>query len=140
MHSAAPSNAGLVRLIFEEGWNQQRFGYLADRTAPAIPFHYHGTTTHVVAESLPGLVQSWRDAFPDLEIVIRHLVTEDDLVAVSLVLRGTHEGPWWGVSPSGKRVEVEEMMFFRFEDDVLVEMWEVFDEHGLRAQIRADED
>ncbi len=31
-------------------------------------------------------------------------------------------------------------MFFRFEDDVLVEMWEVFDEHGLRAQIRADED
>ena len=32
-------------------------------------------------------------------------------------------------------ISVEEMMVFRFEGGLLVEMWEVFDEQGLHAQI-----
>ena len=57
------------------------------------------------------------------------------LVSVALTFHGTHLGAWAGIEPSGEVVAVEEMMFFRFEDGTLVEMWEVFDEKGLLAQI-----
>lgn len=131
-------NLEFVRDVFESGWNREDFGFLEGRTAPVIPMHYNGTTTEAAADSLPGLVQFWRSAFPDLEFEIRHLIGEDDLVAVSLIMRGTHRGEWWGIAPSGAAVEVEEMMFFRFDGGTLVEMWEVFDEATLRRQLTAD--
>ena len=73
-------------------------------------------------------------------MTIRHLVAQDDLVAVSLTFQGTHEGTWLGIPGSGRVVTVEEMMFFRFEEGILVEMWEVFDEKGLRDQIEYPRD
>ena len=126
----------LVRRIFEDGWNRASFEFLVDATAASIPFHYNGRTITVTPESLPGVVGEWRRAFPDLAMRIRHLIASDDLVAVALTLCGTQRGEWRGSAPTGKRVAVEEMMFFRFHDGLLVEMWEVFDEAGLEAQLR----
>lgn len=131
-----PSNANLVAEIFEAGWNREEYEFL-ERVAPVVPFHYNGTTTQVTPESLPGLVSAWRQAFPDLKMNIRHLISQDDLVALSLTFSGTHMGEWMGIEATGFPVLVEEMMFFRFEDGVLVEMWEVFDDEGLRRQLSA---
>lgn len=130
-------HAALVRAVFERGWNRQDFAFLEERTAPSVTMHYNGRSHTTTAAELPGLVAFWRAAFPDLRFTIRHLIAEGDLVAVSLILRGTHRGVWWGVPPSGAEIEVEETMFFRFEGGLLVEMWELFDERTLRAQIGA---
>lgn len=129
------SNAEFVRALFDRGWNANDFAFLANRTAAEVPMHYNGTTMIVTAESLPPLVDSWRAAFPDLTMDIRHLVSDGDLVAASLVFRGSHLGEWWNIPATGKTVVVEETMFFRFSDGLLVEMWELFDEQSMRAQL-----
>lgn len=131
------SNAQFVRRLFDEGWSTGRFGFLEGATASAIPFTYNGVMFEVTPESLPGLVVEWREGFPDLRTELRHVIAREDLVAASLTLRGTHLGQWRGVDPSGVSVAVEEMMFFRFADGILVEMWEVFDDGGLFRQINA---
>lgn len=135
MNSREMPPGELVCRIFDECWNLMVYDCLAGTTADSMRFHYNGQTTTVTADSLPGLVQAWRDAFPDLEMRLRHLVVQDDLVAVSLTLHGTHRGTWLGITPTGRVVAVEEMMFFRFADGLLVEMWEVFDEQGLEHQL-----
>lgn len=137
MDTGAAQQRELVRRIFEDGWNRESFDFLDGATTRSMPFHYNGHTTTVTPDSLPGLVAAWRGAFPDLEIRIRHLVAHDDLAAVALTLRGTHLGDWFGIAATGRTVDVEEMMFFRFEDGLLVEMWEVFDELGLQTQLRS---
>lgn len=133
-------NLELVRRIFEDGWNRGVYDFLDGATASEIPFHYNGETLTVTPDSLPGLVAAWRGGFPDLWMTIRHIIAQDDLVAVALTLEGTHEGIWMGIPGSGRAVIVEEMMFFRFEEGILVEMWEVFDEKGLRDQIESSSD
>lgn len=135
MTPAERSNAEFVRLIFEEGWSRASFDFMDGHMAATIVFHYNGTAQVIPGDSLPAFVEKWRAGFPDLSMDIRHLIAQDDLVAVALTLRGTHLGPWAGKEPSGAAVAVEEMMFFRFDDGELVEMWEVFDEKGLLAQI-----
>lgn len=129
------ANQQFVRSLFEEGWNQGSFEFPEGRTADIVPMHYNGETLVATAASLPGLAGMWRAAFPDLAFEIRHLIGDGDVVAVSLVFRGTHRGDWWGQAASGRSVEVEETMFFRFEDETLVEMWELFDEQTLKRQI-----
>lgn len=135
MNDQQANNAKFVRRLFAEGWGGTSFDFLAGATAAVVPFHYNGRRMEVTPDSLPRLIEAWREAFPDLEMRVRHLVAQDDLVAVSLALHGTHRGEWWGSPPTGKTVDVEEMMFFRFEAGLLVEMWELFDEQSLRQQI-----
>ena len=135
MTSAQNDNAEFVRRVFEDGWNRSEFDFLEGATAGEIPFHYNGTTQQVTPNSLSDLVDVWRSAFPDLTMSVRHVIAQGDLVAATLTLAGTHLGPWAGRDASEAKVSVEEMMVFRFEDGLLVEMWEVFDNEGLLLQI-----
>lgn len=130
-----PANARFVERLFEEGWNARSFDFLDGRTSRVIPFRYNGVAMEVTPESLPPLVEAWHSAFADLHLGIRHVVSDGDLVAVSLTVSGTHRGEWEGMAATGRHFEVEEMMFFRFEDGVLVEMWELFDADGMKRQL-----
>lgn len=131
------SNLEFVRALFEQGWNRGSFDFMAGRTAAVVPFHYNGQALGTDSGALPSLVAEWRRAFPDMHFEIEQLIADGDRVAVWLVLRGTHQDHWWGAPPSGASVEVQEVMFFRFEGGTLVEMWELFDEQSLRRQIGA---
>jgi predicted ester cyclase len=79
----------------------------------------------------------WRTAFPDFHFQIEDAIAENNLVAVNLVFTGTYKGQWQDMPPSGNKILVEEMMFFRFEQVKIVGIWEVFEEFEMRNQIRA---
>lgn len=127
----------LVRAIFEQGWNQQEFREVEKWLTNSLQFHYRGTVFSTNLQELQQLVAQWRSAFPDLHFTIGAIVAEHDTVAVRLTYTGTHLGHWAGVAPSKRQIEVEEMMFFRFDDTSLVEAWEVQDELALLQQIGA---
>jgi steroid delta-isomerase-like uncharacterized protein len=55
-----------------------------------------------------------RTAFPDLEWTIEEQVAEGDKVACYIVWRGTHQGVFLGIPPTGKRVTVPLMAFDSF--------------------------
>jgi predicted ester cyclase len=56
---------------------------------------------------------------------VEQLLTVDDKVILRLRWTGTHTGPYLGVAPTGKRVEVRGMTTWRFEDGKVVEDWTV---------------
>ena len=64
-----------------------------------------------------------RAAFPDLSVTVEDVVAEGDRVATRVIMRGTHQGEFQGISPTGKRVEVRAMDMFRISDGKIVEHW-----------------
>jgi predicted ester cyclase len=48
------------------------------------------------------------NAFPDLHHEIEDIVAEGDKVAVRLNVTGTHKGEFQGISPSGKKLSLDE--------------------------------
>jgi predicted ester cyclase len=64
-----------------------------------------------------------RTALPDLSVTIEEMVTDADAVAVRSTLRGTHQGDWMDIAPTGNEVAVEAVEFFRIEQDRIVEHW-----------------
>ena len=57
-----------------------------------------------------------REAFPEVHMEIVELVAEDDTVVARFRCSGTHLGEWRGHTPTGRRFErVDEVYFFRFK-------------------------
>ncbi len=81
------------------------------------------------------VVQAMRRAFPDLHYTIEEVVVGDDSVAVRTTLRGTQLGDFFGLPPTGKRVEVSQITIERFRDGKIVEHHRVTDELKLRQQL-----
>jgi steroid delta-isomerase-like uncharacterized protein len=84
-----------------------------------------------------ALVASYRTAFPDLRVSVRDAVAEGDRVVVRAAVTGTHEGPFEGLEPSGRRIEVHWTFVHELADGRVASTGMV-DEHGwLRDQLTA---
>ena len=82
-------------------------------------------------------VAEWRTGFPDLRLEVADQVAERDQVASRFVLRGTHDGPFLGVAPTGRPVAVAGISIDRLAGGRLAESWFSLDAHGLLRQIGA---
>jgi len=81
-----------------------------------------GETAHGVDET-KAQMEAIRTAFPDFEAEVQAIIAEDDLVSMRVRLRGTHEGPFMGVAPTGKRFEVDNLVHTRIADGKIAERW-----------------
>ncbi|MBI2207292.1 MAG: ester cyclase [Candidatus Rokubacteria bacterium] len=55
----------------------------------------------------------------------------------SAASRGTHRGTFWGIAPSGGRVELPEIAIYRVAGGKVVEPWCAFDELTWMQQFGA---
>ena len=87
------------------------------------------------ARRVKRLFAEFRSAFPDWQEETVELVAEGDTVAGRFKCSGTHRGEFLGEAPTGKRMEVEEVFFFRAEDGKFVDFWALEDSMGRMRQL-----
>lgn len=98
--------------------------------------HDLGALDELVAdETLRQRVRLFLEAFPDLEVEPKLLVSDGNLVAVNLIGRGTHHGTFQGVPPTGRRWAATCSAFYRVEDGRIVDDWINWDLLGILDQL-----
>lgn len=127
-----------ARAIFENLWNRHDFSASDNLFADQFEFHIGGTSRTMRISQLREIVDGWHMAFGDFAFDVHAVVSSDERAAVHATLTGTHTGEWSGLEPTGKQVSVEHMFFFRFEDDRIVEVWELLDRSELHRQLTDD--
>jgi steroid delta-isomerase-like uncharacterized protein len=137
--SLVEKNKASVRRIFESIWNEAQLESIEDVWAASVPFHFRAMRPRPMApDALRAEVQRWRKAFPDFRFTVEDIIGEGDRVAIRVRYTGTHTGAeWFGLPPTGKKVNVTEMMFFRLDGGKVVEAWEDYDEFVMRRQLGA---
>jgi steroid delta-isomerase-like uncharacterized protein len=83
------------------------------------------------------LVKATRSAFPDVTVHVDHVIAEDDMVAFHDHVTATSRGEFFGVPPSGSRIEWTEIHWLRIADGRIVEHWTNFDQFGILQQLGA---
>ncbi len=78
-----------------------------------------------------------RQAFPDGRAETVNLIAEGDKVVLHDVVRGTHQGDFVGVAPTGREVTAEFIHIFRLADGRIAERWGILDAMGLMQQLGA---
>ncbi|MGW9102696.1 ester cyclase [Priestia megaterium] len=84
-----------------------------------------------------AIIGMMRGGFPDIQWTLEEMVVEEDKVAVRFTMRGTHQGSFFGVPPTSKKIRVQAMNFYRFSAGKIVEEYGQPDLLGLLQQIGA---
>jgi steroid delta-isomerase-like uncharacterized protein len=96
---------------------------------------------------LPGLpptvegykqaIAGYKQAFPDLQLVELHVIADGDTVATRWTGAGTHQGELMGIPPTGKRIRVEGMNFYKLSNGRVTDLWTQYDGVGMLQQLGA---
>ncbi|MFV5701982.1 ester cyclase [Flavobacterium sp. XS2P12] len=70
------------------------------------------------------IINMMRSGFPDIQWALEDIVAESDKVAARFIMRGTHQGSFFGAPPTGKSIVVQAMNFYCLSDGQIIE------EHG----------
>jgi steroid delta-isomerase-like uncharacterized protein len=88
-------------------------------------------------DGLDRLTQMTIKAFPDMHIDVRRCLVDGDVVITEEVLEGTHEGPFAGLAPTGKKVSLPIVHVTVVRDDRIVSRVAYHDTAGILRQLQA---
>lgn len=85
--------------------------------------------------AIKQVVNTYRTAFPDLNLTVEDMVAEGDKVLGRWSARGTHQGDLQGIAPTGKRFEIAGLTLMHIVDGRIVEEWTHWDVLGMLQQL-----
>ena len=123
--SAHDINA-FAALFADDFVNHQR---TAAAPAPPAGTRPKDATAAYFASRLKGM--------PDLAVSIEAMVVNADMFAASFVYEGTHQGVYFGIAPTGKKLRFTSCDIFRVADGKIAEHWGMGDIAGTLAQLKS---
>ncbi len=86
-------------------------------------------------EDLKAVAIAIRSAFPDWRSEVEEMLVDGDRVVERWTGHGTHRGAFQGIAPTGKRVAVPGVVFYRIADGKIAEFRGQFDRMSLLQQL-----
>jgi predicted ester cyclase len=126
-----------VRRIINEVWNEGNLSaidkylpwdsvdeYLAWDLAEQQASTGQGVSPEAIEEHVAAIkerVTAFRSAFPDIHVTIDDVITEGDTAAFRATWRGTHQGEFMNISPTGVSIAITGIGFLRLADSRIVD-------------------
>jgi serine phosphatase RsbU (regulator of sigma subunit) len=128
-------NKASFRRYLEEAWNQSNLEVIDEIFDRYISHQPDGSVHERGPEDVKRFVGEFRSAFPDLRMSSEEQIAEGDKVVSHGTIRGTHQGEFRGMAPTGQEMAIEGMAVFRFsEEGKVVESWDSYDQLSLMRQ------
>ena len=129
------TSSAVVRRFVDDILNRGRFDLLTEIIDPDYCYEGpDGAQLHGLDE-LQMLVAGYRAGFSDFHIAITSEVADGDLVAMTMMLTGTHDGEFDGIPATGKRLSLPLAVVTRIEDGRIIEDREFYDTGTMLAQL-----
>ena len=119
----------------EEAWRKR------DAAALAADHHPDGVVVSPTGGVLEGrdaiehIYRVWLRAFPDLVFLHEDMMIDDDRVAALCRVVGTHGGEFFGVAPTGRRLEIPAVFVYRLENGLIMHERRILDFTGVLVQV-----
>ncbi len=133
----AQANKARQQALVETLQNRGELGRVAEFVSVDVVDHSKAPGLPDGVEGVKAVLGMIRQAFPDHDAKVTHMIAEGDLVATYKTFTGTNLGPLFGAPPTGKRATIRVMDFVRYRDGKVAEHWNIVDMAGLMQQLAA---
>jgi steroid delta-isomerase-like uncharacterized protein len=127
-------NKAVVGRLVEEVWNRANYDLVDDLVAEEYVGHPSGV---VGTDAYRKYYLDLRGAFPDLRFTVEDQIAEGDKVVTRWTCGGTHQGPFAGLQPTGRKGSIAGTSTHRLAGGKVVECWTNMDDLGLLQQLGA---
>jgi steroid delta-isomerase-like uncharacterized protein len=127
-------NKALVSRFVEEFWNTGNMASVDELLASDATITLPGIG-RVNTEGFKAFASTLRGAFPDWHSTLEEMVGEEDTVAERWTGRGTHQGAFQGIAPTGRHVTVPGVVLYRIASGKIVEFRGLFDGLAMMQQL-----
>jgi predicted ester cyclase len=130
----------IIKRFVEELWNDRRLE-VADQIFSEYCITHQlrsgalAEPAHRGPQAMKEHISGWLMSFPDLRFNIQQIIAERDRVVSQLVMEGTHQGTWMGISPTGKRLHIRMITIHRIANSKIAEDWVLVESLGLFQQL-----
>ena len=128
-------NKASMRRFYEEAFNKKNRAAIDEFIDPTQVDHAAPPGTPGGLEGARQTVTMYLTAFPDLYFMVEDFIAEGDKVVARLTVRGTQQGVFMGIPPTGKHVTVTAIDINRMASGKSVEHWLNMDTLGLLQQL-----
>ena len=128
----ADANKGVVTRFVDEFWSGGNLDAADALMTSDVVIHEPAVGGR---EELKAFATALRTAFPDWHSTVEEILVDGDRVAERWTGRGTHRGAFQGIPPTGKRVAVPGVVFYRLVDGQIAEFRGWFDRMSLWQQL-----
>lgn len=136
---ADPLPAHLVRRFYAEVWNQWSDPAAEEVLAADLDFRGSFDSVRAGRAGFLAYRAEVREAFPDFVCDLQSVVAEPARAAARLRFHGTHKGPFWGVEPTGRRIDYAGAAFFDVTAGGQIgRIWVLGDLVAVRRQLGLD--
>ena len=137
---SAEENKEKARRLMEEAFGQGKVDVVDEVLAPNFVCYDPNSEAGEVrgADTIKGEIEYFRNAVPDLTYTVEDQIAEGDKVVTRYTASGTHQGEFFGVRPTGNRIEMSGIQIDRFDESgKMVEEWPEYDLLGAMRQVGA---
>jgi steroid delta-isomerase-like uncharacterized protein len=137
---SAQENKEKARRMLEEAFGQGKVEIVEEILDPDFVCYDPNSESGAVrgAETIKQEIEWFRNAVPDLTYTVEDQVAEGEKVVTRYTATGTHKGEFFGVAPSGNRIEMSGIQIDRFDESgKMVEEWPEYDLLGAMKQMGA---
>jgi steroid delta-isomerase-like uncharacterized protein len=124
----------LVRRYIDRVWNDADFVAFEALTQPHFLYRL-GSQPPRERAAMKQFLQATHVAFPDWHVDIDDLIVEGQLAAARWHGQMTHNGPFRGQAPTGRRISLSGTNVYRIEDGRIAAEWEQMDSLGMLQQL-----
>jgi len=124
MTTTAKENKAIVRRLYEEGWGKGDLNVIENIFAKEHIIHWNDLNPidqNRTSNEVKEIVKAYRNAFPDLQVIIDNIIAEDDKVAVQVTFIGTHEKEYESFQPTMKKSRFTDMQIIKLQNGKIVE-------------------
>jgi len=130
------AQASTIHRFYEECINQHHSEIIPELFTSNVILH--ASNGGVDATGLPAIRQTVdrvHAMFPDHHFIVDDVVASGDKAAARWSMTATNTAPIAGIPPSGKPINQHAVVFYRFEDGKIAELWLQMDQLGVLRQI-----
>jgi steroid delta-isomerase-like uncharacterized protein len=129
------TNIAIVRKFFEAGPSKGDLVAADALLHPEFSLHTPLPTPGPGIVEMNNVITTCRAAFHGLHVTIDDIMADGNKVTARFTARGTHNGEFMGVPPTGKAITLTAIEIFRIKDGKIAELWGEVNLMGLMQQL-----